>query len=78
MEKLGTRHDELTASGAGHRFHAAEYRSGCVTDHHPRAADLAKRDVWTRKAITIRAALRVPKRCERAPRHFRPATRLPA
>ena len=42
MQKLGTWHDELTASGAGHRFHAAEYISGSVPDDRPGAKDLAK------------------------------------
>ena len=42
MQKLGTRHDELTASRAGHRFHAAEYRGGSVTHGRSRAPGLAK------------------------------------
>jgi hypothetical protein len=44
VQKLGTRHDELTAFGAEHRFHADEYRSGSVTDDRAHAADMAKRD----------------------------------
>jgi hypothetical protein len=78
MAKLGARHDELTASAAGHWFHAAEYRSGSIIDDRPHSPDMAKRDLWARQPTKDRTAPSIPRSCERAPRHFRAAAPVAA
>ena len=78
VAKLGARHDELAAYRAGHRFHAAEYRSVSAADDWPVAADMRKGDRWARAAIKNRADLGVARRCARAARLSQPAARARA
>jgi hypothetical protein len=60
MAKLGARHDELTASAAGHWFHAAEYRSGSIIDDYLGSPDMAEgtygRDnrLWIERLLVLR------------------------
>lgn len=44
MAKFRARHDESTANRAKHRVHAAEYRSGRISNERPIATDMRK---WT-------------------------------